>query len=43
VDDLVRLGFLPKELADDETNRNIVAPILGAVLEQLSNGGEFRW
>lgn len=39
VDDLVKLGFLPKELADDATNRNIVAPVLGAVLEQLSNGG----
>ena len=38
---MVKLGFLPKELADDATNRNIVAPVLGAVLEQLSNGGMF--
>lgn len=42
VDDLVRLGFLPKEIAEDAAKRNIVAPVLGAVLEQLSNGGACR-
>ncbi|GAB5031515.1 Hypothetical protein NocV09_00600680 [Nannochloropsis oceanica] len=37
--DLVRLGFIPQEIADDKKKLGIVAPILGSVLEQLSNGG----
>jgi hypothetical protein len=37
--DLVRLGFIPEEIARDEAKRNIVAPVLGEVLEQLSAGG----
>lgn len=37
--DLCRLGFIPPEIAADEAKRNIVAPVLGQVLEQLSAGG----
>uniref|UniRef100_A0A7S2V6P2 Protein kinase domain-containing protein n=1 Tax=Fibrocapsa japonica TaxID=94617 RepID=A0A7S2V6P2_9STRA len=37
--DLVTLGFIPKEIQDDPEKRNIVAPLLANVLEQLSNGG----
>lgn len=39
VADLVTLGFIPQDVVDDKAKLNIVAPILGSVLEQLSNGG----
>ena len=33
------LGFIPEEIGRDPVKRGIVAPVLGSVLEQLSNGG----
>lgn len=37
--DLVKLGFIPEEVQSDPEKRDIVAPLLGSVLEQLSQGG----
>mmetsp|Transcript_376 Transcript_376/g.2929 ORF Transcript_376/g.2929 Transcript_376/m.2929 type:complete len:673 (+) Transcript_376:268-2286(+) len=37
--DLVKLGFIPEEVQSDPEKREIVAPLLGSVLEQLSQGG----
>ena len=34
--DLVKLGFIPPELEADPVKKAIVAPAIGAVLEQLS-------
>jgi hypothetical protein len=34
--DLVELGFVSPDLVKDPAKRNIVAPLLGSVLEQLS-------
>jgi hypothetical protein len=33
--DLVRLGFIPPEVAENEAKRNIVAPILGQVRRRI--------
>ena len=39
LDDLVNLGFIPKELAQDEKNKNIVVPVLAEMLETLYGSG----
>ncbi|CAN0085410.1 unnamed protein product, partial [Discosporangium mesarthrocarpum] len=39
LNDLIVLGFIPKEIGEDPEKAAIVAPLLGTVLEQLSNGG----
>jgi predicted unusual protein kinase regulating ubiquinone biosynthesis (AarF/ABC1/UbiB family) len=37
--DLITLGFIPPEIGADPAKAALVAPLLGTVLEQLSNGG----
>lgn len=40
LDDLVRLGFVPKELGEDPEKRAIVGPVLAETLETIySTGG----
>mmetsp|Transcript_4781 Transcript_4781/g.19157 ORF Transcript_4781/g.19157 Transcript_4781/m.19157 type:complete len:536 (-) Transcript_4781:802-2409(-) len=39
LEDLIALGFLDKELSENEENRKIVAPIIAEVLSQVSKGG----
>ena len=39
LEDLVVLGFIPRIIQDDPSKRNIVAPLLANILEQLSAGG----
>ncbi|CAM9495053.1 unnamed protein product [Pylaiella littoralis] len=39
LNDLIVLGFIPKEIGEDPEKAGIVAPLLATVLEQLSNGG----
>jgi len=39
LNDLIILGFIPKEVGEDPAKAAIVAPLLGHVLEQLVGGG----
>jgi len=39
LDNLITLGFIPPEVGADPAKRNIVVPLLGSVLGQLSEGG----
>ena len=39
LEDLIVLGFIPRDVASENKKKEIVAPILAQVLEQLSGGG----
>jgi hypothetical protein len=39
LNDLIILGFIPKEIGEDPRKAALVAPLIGTVLEQLSGGG----
>jgi hypothetical protein len=41
--DLVNLGFVPPELANDPVNRAIVVPVLAETLETLYGWGAFGY
>ncbi len=41
LEDLIVLGFIPEDVASEDKKKQIVAPILAQVLEQLSDGGSY--